>query len=204
MAAALLFFPLLLPPTTAAEFLYRSDAAVVPKQKRGSARHRLITRANVRELERISGQRLNLPRSEALKEYPIPVHLFRVKSLPPGAGTWDGLPPCRANGERQVPLPSDGALEGLDLIVYQYGDRSQEKKAKKAGTRAVAYVEGALVNPHRDKGDSTQALLRILPLRCLPSALKHVADQAGRHYLTVREGGGAWHREGPARPGNRF
>lgn len=134
-----------------------------------------------------------LPQGIKGVDIPQPGYLFS-SNLPNGAGEYDGLPQCAEDNVRYLfRSESEDSFTSLDVVVYQFGDSEQKKKASAFGYKAVPYIEGALSNPYRPQGDTSQTIIRILGIQCLPTRVKSVVKN-GEKAFEYSEGSIAWEK----------
>jgi hypothetical protein len=129
------------------------------------------------------------PKTTALPGYLLSDSLL---ALPSEAGTYDGLPLCTKSQKRLIARPEkDTSFPSLDIVAYQFDNERHIKNAKPLGAKALPYIEGALTNPFRPRGDTEQTVLRILGLQCLPTRVQSVRKN-GEKFFEYSEGSLAW------------
>lgn len=134
-----------------------------------------------------------LPKSMQGATIPNPGFLFTSKSrVVSQAGGYDGLPKCLKSLTKIQPRSGDDtSFRSLDIVVYQFDNKSDKKKAKKIGAKAIPYIEGDLSNPFREKGNKTQVFIRTLGIECLPTRI--ISDTVnGISVFKYFEGSSAW------------
>ena len=109
--------------------------------------------------------------------------------MPRAAGTFDGLPSCRKSKTREI-VRDESAFKSLDVVVYQFGKDGDKAKAY----TAIPYIEGALDNPHRPRGDNAQTIIRGLGVQCLPTRVKSLKIN-GKNGFKYFEGKLAWKKK---------
>lgn len=171
-----------------AQTLDNSDVSIVKKSQRRSSQ-KFRGSITLEELGRDVGAQLPKGISRET-QISVAAHVFRNTEIQ-GSVYYDGLPDCGNNQRRRLEIfPSERGLEKIDLIAYRFNSARQKKRASQI-SNAFPYIPGDLSNPYRDPRDGTQTFLRILGLRCLPTAVKHVQEK-GQAFLEYREGESAW------------
>ncbi len=170
--------------------IYKGQNANV-STKRRSTNNRLKSRISLSELKR----RLKTSAPDGSPEnagIPIIARVFYSENAGVSVAD-DALPDCQKSSLRNMEvLPDDKGLEDIDLIAYRYDSFAQKNLARSL-PQAYPYIPGDLSNPYREKNNQTQDVLRILGLRCLPTAVQHVT-RGTKHYIQYREGAKAWTR----------